>query len=223
MTKINKITVLNEDTQLLKLIAVIAMLIDHIGAVIFPNILLLRIIGRIAFPLFAYSTFIGYFKTKNLTKYLLRLLLIAAISQPVYMLAFDRMGLYLNVFFSLIFELVILYSIDNKKWWYLPLPVILMFMLNVEYSAHLLILIPIFYYARKNDFIFTLSMITFYFNFAFSNLVSGSFPVLMSLFGIFSLPLILIKTNSGIKVSKWFYYIFYPTHLLILFIIKCII
>ena len=39
----------------LKMIAIVAMLIDHIGAVLFPQIEILRIIGRIAFPIFAFT------------------------------------------------------------------------------------------------------------------------------------------------------------------------
>lgn len=219
----DKKIVLNQDTQLLKLIAVITMVIDHIGAILFPNIIILRVIGRISFPLFAFSTFIGYFKTKDLKKYLLRLFILAVISQPIYMIAFERYYLSLNVFFSLIFELIIIYLLDKKKWWYIPFPVILMFLLNANYSAHLLILIPIFYYTRSKDFLFALSMITFYFNYAVSYSTSGSFPVTMYAFGIFALPLMLIKTKSNIKINKWFYYIFYPVHLLILLMIKYII
>lgn len=218
----NEKIVLNQDTQLLKLIAVITMVIDHIGAILFPSVLILRVIGRLSFPLFAFSTFIGYFKTKNLKKYLLRLLILAVISQPIYMIAFDRFYLSLNILFTLIFELIIIYLLDKKKWWYLPIPVVLMFLLNVNYCEQLLILIPIFYYTRNKDFLFALSMITFYFNYAVSY-SSGTFPITIYAFGIFALPFMLIKTKSNIKINKWFYYIFYPVHLLILLAIKYII
>ena len=218
----NEKIVLNQDTQLLKLIAVITMVIDHIGAILFPSVLILRVIGRLSFPLFAFSTFIGYFKTKNLKKYLLRLLILAVISQPIYMIAFDRFYLSLNIFFTLIFELIIIYLLDKKKWWYLPIPVVLMFLLNVNYCEQLLILVPIFYYTRSKDFLFAISMITFYFNYAVSY-SSGTFPITIYAFGIFALPFMLIKTKSNIRINKWFYYIFYPVHLLILLAIKYII
>ena len=49
----------------LKIAATITMLIDHIGFVLFPNIVMFRIIGRLAFPLFAFQISIGFDKTKN--------------------------------------------------------------------------------------------------------------------------------------------------------------
>ena len=69
-------TKLNTDTNFIKLIAIITMTIDHIGAVFFENCLIFRIIGRIAFPLFVYSIMIGYFNTKSIKKYILRLFII---------------------------------------------------------------------------------------------------------------------------------------------------
>ena len=74
---------LNEDTNLLKLVALITMLTDHIGLVFFKDIQIFRMIGRLSFPLFAYSTFIGYYKTNNLKKYILRLLIIGIITLTI--------------------------------------------------------------------------------------------------------------------------------------------
>lgn len=56
---------LNENTNFLKLIGIITMLIDHIGCILFPKVLLFRVIGRIAFPIFTYTTYLGYKHTKN--------------------------------------------------------------------------------------------------------------------------------------------------------------
>ena len=56
------------NTFVLKLIAIISMLIDHIGAILFPSSEVLRIIGRLAFPIFAFIIVEGYFHTKNLKK-----------------------------------------------------------------------------------------------------------------------------------------------------------
>lgn len=67
----------------LKIIAMLTMLIDHIGAVLFPEIALFRIIGRIAFPIFAYIVADGCKYTKNKPKYLLRLVLCALSFQIV--------------------------------------------------------------------------------------------------------------------------------------------
>jgi len=82
----------------LKIIACVTMLIDHFGAAIMMPALgdpwdvdtywLLRGIGRIAFPIFAYLIAQGCVHTKNIGKYLLRLGLLAIISEPFFSIAF---------------------------------------------------------------------------------------------------------------------------------------
>ncbi|HHU49810.1 MAG TPA: hypothetical protein GXZ37_08835, partial [Clostridiales bacterium] len=59
---------------MVKLIAMAAMLIDHIGAVFFPEAIWLRIIGRISFPLFAWGIAVGFIRTRNWKIYAVRLL-----------------------------------------------------------------------------------------------------------------------------------------------------
>jgi len=66
---------------MIKLIAVITMMIDHIGFIFFPQYTILRIIGRIAMPLFAFSIARGFFYTNNKGKYFTLMILFAAISQ----------------------------------------------------------------------------------------------------------------------------------------------
>ena len=62
----------------LKYLACLFMLIDHIGLLLFPQIVVLRDIGRLAFPLFAFMLANGYRHTSNYWHYLLRLSLFAA-------------------------------------------------------------------------------------------------------------------------------------------------
>ena len=73
----------------LKLIACITMLIDHIGAVFFPSLILLRIIGRLSFPIYCFLLAEGAAHTKHAPRYALRLLLCALISELPYDLAFS--------------------------------------------------------------------------------------------------------------------------------------
>ena len=47
----------------LKAVAAIAMLLDHVGAELFPEVILLRIIGRLAFPIFSYFIYEGFYYT----------------------------------------------------------------------------------------------------------------------------------------------------------------
>lgn len=70
--------------DVLKLIAIITMIIDHIGAAFFPDMIIFRSIGRIAFPIFAYQLAIGYKHTSNLAAYARRLFIFACISYTPY-------------------------------------------------------------------------------------------------------------------------------------------
>ena len=71
---------------ILKCIAMISMLIDHTSVAYFGQTTLFNVIGRIAFPIFAFQISEGYIHTKNLKKYLLRLFCFAIISQVPFML-----------------------------------------------------------------------------------------------------------------------------------------
>ncbi|MCL1944672.1 MAG: conjugal transfer protein TraX [Firmicutes bacterium] len=81
------------------------MLIDHIGYFIFPNLILLRIVGRIAFPLFAFLIAFGATKTRNLYKYFFRLLVFAIVVQLIIFIVSNVTNLHIfenfNVFFTL--------------------------------------------------------------------------------------------------------------------------
>ena len=80
----------------LKLIAAAAMLCDHVAVTLYPlwldwaGYLLLRRIGRVAFPIYAYFIAVGYEKTSNVRRYLTRLSALALISQVPFVLVFVR-------------------------------------------------------------------------------------------------------------------------------------
>lgn len=217
--KKNNDIVTNMDTNFLKIIAIISMVIDHTGYALFSNDLIMRSIGRIAFPLFTYCAMIGYFKTKNLKKYIMRLLFIGLISQPIYMILFNTYNP--NIMFTIILEVLLYYSLDNKKWLFLPFFVVLSFIFRVDYALTYLFLVPIFYYFRSNKFIIFLAYIAFYFNYAISDIIyPNNIPACITSCAIFALPFILINTKTNVKINKYFFYIFYPLHLLIILLIK---
>ena len=72
---------LNKDTNLLKLVAMVSMLLDHTGKMFFPQYQILRILGRLAFPIYAYCIAVGCVYSKDRFKYLTRILLVGLISQ----------------------------------------------------------------------------------------------------------------------------------------------
>ncbi|MFB2968893.1 TraX family protein [Aerosakkonema sp. BLCC-F183] len=73
----------------IKVLAALLMLVDHIGAIFFPKIFVLRIVGRLSFPLFAWLIGQGEKHTKNFKLYLVRLIILGLISQPVSYLLFQ--------------------------------------------------------------------------------------------------------------------------------------
>lgn len=87
----------------IKLLAAVLMLIDHVGLLFFPQIVLLRIIGRLSFPLFAWLLVQGERHTKDWRAYLIRLLVLGAISQIPYRY-FPVRGL--NILFTLALGLI---------------------------------------------------------------------------------------------------------------------
>ncbi|SFP90737.1 TraX protein [Lachnospiraceae bacterium XBB1006] len=92
-----------------KLLAIISMTIDHVGAVLFPNQIWMRVVGRFAFPIFCFFLVEGAYHTSNIRRYEGRLLAFALISEVPFDLAlFGQLGQWQhqNVFFTLFFGLV---------------------------------------------------------------------------------------------------------------------
>lgn len=87
------------------------MLIDHIGYVLFPEIEVLRLIGRIAMPIFAFFIGEGCLYTKNRRKYFLRVFLLGLICQAVYvaesLISGSGNGAYLNILLTFSFSILL--------------------------------------------------------------------------------------------------------------------
>ena len=66
---------------MIELVAVVSMIIDHVGFVFFPEMIIFQIIGRLSFPLYAYLIALGYSRTKNSIIYFFRVLVLAIVSR----------------------------------------------------------------------------------------------------------------------------------------------
>lgn len=100
----------------LRLFALLAMFIDHVGLALFPRIGLFRCVGRLAFPLYCFLLVQGYVHTRSLRAYCRRLLLLAILSEiPFDMLIFGRIasGMEQNVLFSLLLGLTAVWTMDR--------------------------------------------------------------------------------------------------------------
>lgn len=95
----------NTSTGLLKILALVFMFCDHAGKMCFPAVSELRLIGRLAFPLYCWCMVVGASRTRSMPKYMLRLALVGLVSQPVYMVALNHAWDVPNIFLTLLLGL----------------------------------------------------------------------------------------------------------------------
>ncbi|NLM13522.1 MAG: fimbrial assembly protein [Epulopiscium sp.] len=205
----------NLDTNFLKLIALVTMLIDHIGHVFFPDKIVLRIIGRISFPLFAYCIVVGFLYTTNIKKYALRLGIFSILSQPFYVLAFDLPWYEFNIFPTLFMGLLCIYFFKEKKWIILMILLTIVSIGDFSYGVEGIFLMILFYYFRNHRELSALFTGILLSRPLLSNHIQG--------FAVLSSPLIYCHTNFNIKIHKYVFYIFYPLHLFAIYLIKIIV
>ena len=220
----------NLDTDFIKIIAVVSMTIDHIGGAFFPQYPAFRWIGRIAFPLFCYCLTVGMMYTGDIKKYLFRLGVFAVISQPFWILAFNSEDIIgnifnLNIFFTLIVSLLGAWGFKERKWWLFILALILLNVINFDYAMTGLILILIFYLCRNKPWLGAVVYTLTYLPALNGNMADplalkiGGHAIGFEIFALLALPFIYIQTNSGLKIPKWFFYIYYPAHLFAIYLI----
>ncbi len=206
------------NTFTLKMIAIIAMFIDHLGAVIFPEYIELRIIGRIAFPIFAYTLVEGFVYTHDVFKYMKRLGVLALLSEIPFDLAFFGTPLefgHQNVFFTLFLGILMLYLLINTPSTFRKMVlVIAMFLLSeflrTDYSSMGLLMILVYYYFREKKLIK-------YIGIAIINIFLMGYIQSYAILAL--IPIMFHNRQQGPK-CKTFFYGFYPVHLLVLFILN---
>ena len=215
----------NLDTDFLKLIAIIAMLLDHVGNVFFPQYPVFRWIGRIAFPIFCYCMTVGLLYTLDIKKYLTRLGIFAIISQPFWILAFNPDDVWgnltnWNIFFTLFLSLLSLWAFQEKKWWLFALGVVALALGGFDYNYNGLVMMLIFLLCRNRPglgaLLYFLTWIPALWG---GDIADPRCPVIAghainwTIFGLGAMPFIFLNTHTNLRVPKWFFYGFYPAHL----------
>ena len=111
----------------IKIIALITMTIDHVGYMLFPSITWMRIVGRIAMPLYAFMISEGCKYTKNKLKYFLLVFLLGVACQIVYYVNNDSLLMGILIVFSV--SIAIIYALQFafkvKKWYAFLMPIML--------------------------------------------------------------------------------------------------
>lgn len=106
----------NTSTGFLKVLALVFMFIDHAGKMCFPAVAEMRVIGRLAFPIYCWCMVVGACRTRSMPRYLLRLGLIGLISQPIYMVALNHPYDVPNIFLTLLLGLAGIWGLQKRKW-----------------------------------------------------------------------------------------------------------
>lgn len=235
----------NENTAILKIIAIVSMLVDHAGAAFFPAIDELRLLGRIAFPLFAWGVVVGAEYSRNIWRYALRLLVVGIIAQPCYMWGLNHKWNEFNIFATLLLGLLAIAGIKEKKWgshiWAPILSILIACAIHVDYGWKGVLLILSLYAARKNKGALACVMIVFCLfwsagSYSISNFFGIRLPSRIPLMGnasdlitaikrvqfwaILALPLMLVPMRFPVRLPKWIGYSAYPVHLLIYGLIR---
>lgn len=211
----------------LKLIAAAAMLADHIGLMFFPRVEFFRIIGRLAFPIFAFMIAEGCKYTHNKLRYFAQLFGLALGCQIVYFIADGSM--YLSVLFTFSLSVLTIFALQYCKakpsifsgllfitavlavyvlnqiftidygFWGCMLPVFAAFFQDTRYDRHIL-----------NIAMLTLGLLLLW-------LELGGWQ----LYALAAAALLLCYCGKRGKIKmKYFFYIFYPAHLAFLYLLS---
>lgn len=199
----------------LKILAAIFMTIDHIGVMIFTQSEILRIIGRLSMPIFAYMISEGAYYTKNRKKYLSVLIVMSAIFQIIYYLAERSLDQCILVTFSL--SIMLIYIIDRKNIILSLLALTACFYLtqivNIDYGFFGIVL-PLLIYLGENK---TQKLILLALGLVLVSLTNS--PI--QWYSLLSVPLIALYNGKRGKLGmKNFFYIYYPLHLAVIYFIS---
>ena len=216
----------------LKIIAMLAMLSDHVGKVLLPQYSILQIIGRLAFPIFAFMIAEGCYYTRNKLRYFLTIFLLGLGCQTVYLVA--EKSLYQNILITFSLSIILIFCTENYKNKKVKASgVILSFAVSTVFIISILlpvifidqgfvidygicgVLLPvaIFYAPDKlRKLIFSaglLMLLTF-------DLGGG-----IQWWSLLSIPLLALYNQKRGKYNiKPLFYMFYPVHLVVIYLIS---
>lgn len=227
-------TFIGMNSNQLKIIALLAMTCDHVGKQLFPQIQILQILGRLALPIFAYMIAEGCIHTKSKRKYLLTMVGLAAVCQVVYYVAMNSLYQCILVTFSL--SIVLIYLLDMAKqkkgfWRYTAcvigfaaavfICVVLPWLIpNSDFAIDyglLGVMLPVFVYWGKSKTTKLLLMGVLLF---FLSIKMGG----VQWYSLFTLVLLAFYNGKrGTLKMKHLFYIYYPLHLLGIYIIGLVV
>ncbi|MBQ4343011.1 MAG: hypothetical protein IJC38_03890 [Erysipelotrichaceae bacterium] len=234
----------------LHVIAMVLMLCDHLWGTIIPGNDWLTCIGRLSFPIFAFLIVEGYFHTKSLKKYVMRLLIFALISEiPFNLMVGSRIfyPIHQNVLWTFLISIALIHMNEKakssnhffKRLFTGILSVILGFVLGLVtmvdfYHAGVLTVLAFYFFRGRKWWCYLGQLISMWMIHAEMlgglgyelSLFGQTFFLSQQSFAMFALiPIWLYQGKQGYhsKLTQYFNYFFYPAHLLILGLLKMVI
>lgn len=222
------------DGGALKGIAAALMLTDHVGAILLPEVLALRCVGRLAFPIFAFFIAEGYAHTRDFGRYFRRLAILAVVSEIPFNLengaVFDPARQ--NVLFTFCLALLTLRGLEALgrergfgRWAGCGLVLAAGFaageLLRTDYGGWGVVTVALLYLCRDGKYakLWLLLAMAAVNGLGMESLAmpvfGGEMPI--QIFAVAALPMIwLYNGQAGPKGLRRAFYVFYPAHLLVL-------
>ena len=214
---------------MIKLLALLTMLIDHIGVILLKDIMIFRLIGRLAMPLYAYCIARGFHFSKQhetLKKYVSNILALTIISEIPYCQIVQYPAI--DIGFTWLTAIAILFVLESnmespKKYlvaWFIILFVYsLDRIISFDYGIYgVMTAVAMYYLMVKREspvMMFIVSIILWIFYILFMN---RSFEQIYAVFAVMFIVL-LNPFDDSVRIPKRVYYWFYPLHMMILLLI----
>jgi len=221
------------------------MLIDHIGFLLFPRVALLRYIGRLALPIFAFFIAEGCIHTRSRRKYFLTVLALALVCQVAYFIE-DIMGgavtcINLNILFTFALSIVVCSTylgVAEAEKCRVKIVRAILFACSLALSLFLCVFLnrfsPIsisFDYGIAGVILPLFAVVStqkekqlplFFIGLIIFNLLMAS-KLSYTWYSLLSFPLLLTYNGTrGTRRLKYFFYLFYPLHFAVIYLIKIV-
>lgn len=211
---------------MLQIVAMICMLIDHVGLYLCDNFWPMRLIGRIAMPLFVFGLVEGFLHTSSRIKYFVRIAVTAMITQFVLLLLEVQSGIVgsSNILFNFMITFMALLCLEKGGFAVAMVPILAIMseVLNFDYGWAIVVMASGFYYVLKHT---KFGKPEYYFGLLITLVVVNLFLVVhhgwtLQCYSILAfVPLMLYDGKKGKRLPKYAGYIFYPAHLLAIWLV----
>jgi hypothetical protein len=198
------------------LVAMLTMLVDHIGIVFFPDQEGWRIVGRIAMPIYAYCLVQGFRYTRSKMNYLRRMVMLALISEVPYVIALKMVNI--NIIGTFVICLLVLIGMERFRGkiaaiGFVTAGSVVLEVVPFDYGAYALMLVLAYKLLDTRHLVVAHLLL----NLAFVLTTGG----VLQMYSIISTIFLVYRPSiygllDKIEIKRWVWRSFYPAHLVVL-------